>query len=99
MVSPSPWSVSEKAIHVRDKDGQQVCLVGPLSTVEDAHLIAAAPALLACCKELRDILALAMRGIAGADLGNDFQEALFMSGFTDGFGARADTVIAQAEGR
>ena len=54
MLSPSPWSVSDKEIYIRDQDGWQVCLMGPLSTVEDARLISAAPQLLAALKVLLD---------------------------------------------
>lgn len=51
MISPSPWSVSEKRVYVKDADGENVCAV---SHHGDIALIAAAPDLLAACKAMRE---------------------------------------------
>jgi hypothetical protein len=55
--------------------------------------------LLAALKELRDACAAAMRVIAQADLADAFVAEATAAGVTNGFGIRADRVIAKAEGR
>ena len=63
-----------------------------------------------CCKELRDAVAAAMRVVADLDVAERlgwaadtrqqrFIDELHMVGVKDGFGKRADALIAKAEGR
>ena len=71
-------------------------------TLEDAYLIAAAPDLLAACKELRKACAAAMRvmsALADALPEQRFFEELKNVGIKDGFGKRAQAAVAKAEGR
>ena len=57
------------------------------------------PDLLATCKELRDACAAAMRVIMRCDAIAEFEIELRAEGIANGFGARAATAIAKAEGR
>jgi len=63
----------------------------------NAFLMAAAPDLLISCKELRDVLAAAMRILAGSGMANSFIKIISDLGIPNGFGVRADAVIARAE--
>lgn len=76
----------------------------------NARLIAAAPELLVALKECRDAVAAAMRVIADIDTGKllgmepdtKYQRLIdecAAAGVSNGFGKRADAVIAKAEGR
>lgn len=65
----------------------------------NAHLIAAAPELLASCKELREALAAAMRAIATCNGADAFISEIKSAGVPNGVGVRADAIIAKAEGR
>jgi hypothetical protein len=70
----------------------------------DLLIRAAAPALLASCKELRDALAGAMRVIASHASDSDELTEAFVAEMArlhipPGIGVRADDVIARAEGR
>jgi hypothetical protein len=78
--------------------------------IANARLIAAAPDLLATCKALREAVCGAMRVIADLDTGlllgasaetrqQRFVDEMHRLGIADGFGVRADAVIAKAEGR
>lgn len=62
-------------------------------------LIAAAPDLLASCKELREALAASMRVLDAANLQDAFLEAMHAAGVVNGIGVRADAAIAKAKGR
>ncbi len=76
----------------------------------NARLIAAAPELLAACKELVVACAAAMRVVANLDalhlIGASAEtrqqrlvDELHVSGVVNGFGVRANAIIAKAEGR
>lgn len=67
----------------------------------NARLIAAAPELLASCKELRDALAAAMRVIATSEcvFAGAFADELAEAAVPSGFGVRAQFAIAKAEGK
>lgn len=122
--TPGPWELSELPDGAGrrriDRDGFALAIVcarasfpgGPeyLEKDANAHLIAAAPELLAACKELREAICGAMRVIADLDamkmLGAEsetrqqrFVDEMHAIGLKDGFGARAEAVIAKAEGR
>lgn len=66
----------------------------------DAHqrLIAAAPDLLAACKELREALAGAMRVLHNELLDEVFVEEMAALGIRNGIGVRAEHAIRKAEG-
>lgn len=88
-------------VSVEKPDGPaDVCHVGngPTSPA-NACLIAAAPDLLASCKELREAMAGAMRVIAehGA-LVEAFEAEMRRIGAKDGFGVRVEEAVAKAEG-
>jgi len=73
-------------------------------TARDLLIRAAAPALLASCKELRDALSAAMTVIAndpaaGDELTDAFVQELARRHIAPGIGVRAEDAIAQAEGR
>jgi hypothetical protein len=66
----------------------------------NARLIAAAPDLLAALKEMRDACAAAMRVIARHEgQTGEFVLELKGAGVADGFGVRANALIAKAEGK
>ena len=68
----------------------------------NAHLIAAAPDLLACCKELREAVAACFRAMASSGdemLTTRLELHLATAGIKNGFGVRAKEIIAKAEGR
>lgn len=65
----------------------------------NANLIAAAPELLAALKEMREACAAGMRVLHIAGLEEPFLAEARAVGVTDGFGKRADELIAKAEGR
>jgi hypothetical protein len=102
--SPGPWSTGTMLKHmVYDRDGRVVADCGREDTPYDgnAALVAAAPALLASCKELRDALAGAMRVIMDStdkDLARLFAREMKLSGIPDGVGVRADQAIKATEG-
>ncbi len=64
----------------------------------DRPLIAAAPDLLAALKEMRQVAAAAMAVIEQCGLVDAFVDRLALMGVLDGFGVRADSALAKAEG-
>lgn len=104
--TPGPWTVVglSRSICGKSFDGVAREIVsrvrGGSSEAADANarLIAAAPDLLAACKELREGLAAAMRVAAEGDFTDLFVEAMARAGVTNGIGARAEDAIAKAEG-
>ena len=111
--TPGPWRIegefdAETGVSVvADLDGgtglicelEQLCGEWDESEIGDAHLIAAAPELLASLKETKDAAAVLMLLIADftriyeIDLELMIDQRLF-----DGFGVRAQAAIAKAEG-
>lgn len=86
-------------VPLRLEDGEQEA---------NARLIATAPELLATAKELREALCGAMRVIAGIDTATrmgieavdymqKFVDEMHLIGLEDGFGVRAQAVIAKAD--
>lgn len=65
----------------------------------NAHLISAAPELLAALKEMRDALAVTFQWVAAMRDVDAFTDALKAGGVVDGIGVRAQAAIAKAEGR
>lgn len=112
--SPGPWRWDSRkamergyvdlALEARDGDGVAYhSAVWPVLQA-DARLIAAAPDLLAACKELHDALAIAMQVIVTDGSNTDVQTERFVFGLTqrgivDGIGQRAEAAIAKAEAR
>ena len=116
--TPGPWTIEESMpgdghhfIHGADgtcvlcpDDGWNSNYRDYDSRLANARLIAAAPELLDCCKELRDALAGAMRVMVahacaeGDALTEDFVSEIARLGISDGIGVRADAAIANAEG-
>jgi hypothetical protein len=107
--TPGPWRARVKRTGeswwvVAPKDNGEgylaECVARQDANEANAHLIAAAPDLLASCKELREALAGAMRVISTsdqADLTDCFVEEMERIGIVDGIGIRADTAIQKAE--
>lgn len=106
MHTPGPWTVGpHRSIlgHAFDHSAKEIVtsVRGGSAAAADANvqLIAAAPELLACCKELREALAASMRVLNAADLDDEFIAAMARVGVVNGIGARAEQAIAKAEGR
>ena len=109
--TPGPWKVRAGSFAEDGIPSYEVTMNGaPTINANDAALIAAAPELLAACRELVVAVAAAMRVIADLDamkaLGADAStreqrlvDELKISGVPNGFGVRANAAIAKAEGR
>lgn len=66
---------------------------------KEARLNAAAGALLASLKEMREAAALAVRMLVEAGLSDEYIARGHALGIEDGYGARASDAIAKAEGK
>lgn len=110
--TPGPWrgvfvgTTAEMCIDIMGpKDEHVVCLghdydgYGIIADHDDARLIAAAPELLASCKELREVTAAAMRVIDANGLTSQFIAEIQTLNIADGIGLRSADAIAKAEGR
>lgn len=109
--TPGPWTYLPSTGQVVAGDGGRKAVVYETWLNEaDGFLIASAPDLLAALKECREAVAAAMRVIADIDAGKligmepdtKYQRLIdecAMAGVSNGFGVRADTAIAKAEGR
>lgn len=115
--TPGPWTYdrsprfgpTDGCVITTVSSGSRAAFIGEVYRHADGLLIASAPELLACLKEMRDACTAAMRVVADLDQmhllglsaetrGQRFVDELKVVGVTNGFGVRADHAIAKAEG-
>ena len=92
-------------VEIRDEHDGLICELEPLtgewteSEIARARLIAAAPEVLACLREMRTACSVCFNVIASAGLADELERGFIASGLKEGFGVRSEDAITKAEGK